>query len=319
MLAPSIVEVIGRTPVIELEPPTRGLGGRIVAKLDYLNPGFSKKDRIAREDRRRGRPRWVSSGWARPSSSRPAGTLGPGRAIVCAIRGHPFVVVDVPWGNSREAMLHDAGARRRGGPGPPGRRNAVGAGDRRGCGAPGGSRAGRDTHAGSGTCSGPTSSSAARAGLAIERAPTPARSCGPRPRADRRLLRLRRYRRHLRRGRPPRLKALRSSIRLLRNVVEPEGAGGALPARPVTDVHHRIQGGGYANAGGSSSCATCPSTATCASATRARSLSPGGSRARRRFLPRLLVGSCSSLCGARAAGRAACRRHGRGRAGRTPA
>ena len=48
-LAPSIVEVIGRTPVIELVRITRGKPGRIVAKLDYLNPGFSKKDRIARQ------------------------------------------------------------------------------------------------------------------------------------------------------------------------------------------------------------------------------------------------------------------------------
>jgi cysteine synthase A len=48
-LAPSIVEVIGRTPVIELVRIARGKPGRIVAKLDYLNPGFSKKDRIARQ------------------------------------------------------------------------------------------------------------------------------------------------------------------------------------------------------------------------------------------------------------------------------
>ena len=48
-VAPSIVETIGATPSIELARLTRGLPGRIVAKLDYLNPGFSRKDRIARE------------------------------------------------------------------------------------------------------------------------------------------------------------------------------------------------------------------------------------------------------------------------------
>ena len=31
---------------------TRDLDGRILAKLEYLNPGFSKKDRIARADHR---------------------------------------------------------------------------------------------------------------------------------------------------------------------------------------------------------------------------------------------------------------------------
>src|SRR5262249_6625262 len=45
----SVVEAIGRTPAVELARLTRGLSGRVVAKLEYLNPGLSKKDRIARE------------------------------------------------------------------------------------------------------------------------------------------------------------------------------------------------------------------------------------------------------------------------------
>ena len=44
----STIDVIGDTPLIELSRLTRGLEGRIFAKLEYLNPGFSKKDRIAR-------------------------------------------------------------------------------------------------------------------------------------------------------------------------------------------------------------------------------------------------------------------------------
>ncbi|MFC3119176.1 pyridoxal-phosphate dependent enzyme [Jhaorihella thermophila] len=49
MAAGSIVEVIGRTPAVWLDRmvAARGLEGRILAKLDYLNPGFSKKDRVA--------------------------------------------------------------------------------------------------------------------------------------------------------------------------------------------------------------------------------------------------------------------------------
>lgn len=35
------------TPLVELSLITRDFGGRILAKLDYLNPGGSKKDRIA--------------------------------------------------------------------------------------------------------------------------------------------------------------------------------------------------------------------------------------------------------------------------------
>ena len=46
----SIIDVIGNTPSVWLDRLTkkRGLEGRIIAKLDYLNPGFSKKDRAAK-------------------------------------------------------------------------------------------------------------------------------------------------------------------------------------------------------------------------------------------------------------------------------
>ena len=43
----SVLSAIGDTPLVELERITRGLDGRILAKLEYLNPGGSKKDRIA--------------------------------------------------------------------------------------------------------------------------------------------------------------------------------------------------------------------------------------------------------------------------------
>ena len=44
---PSAVDAIGDTPLVELGRITRGMDGRIPAKLEYLNPGFSNKDRIA--------------------------------------------------------------------------------------------------------------------------------------------------------------------------------------------------------------------------------------------------------------------------------
>ena len=46
---PSVVDAIGATPAVALSRIATGLEGRILAKLDYLNPGFSKKDRIARQ------------------------------------------------------------------------------------------------------------------------------------------------------------------------------------------------------------------------------------------------------------------------------
>jgi cysteine synthase A len=106
----SVVEAIGRTPVVELARLTRGLPGRVVAKLDYLNPGLSKKDRIAREivdDA-------TAIGELRPGQpvvELTSGNTGTGLAIVCAVRGHPFVAV-MSEGNSRERarMMRALGA-----------------------------------------------------------------------------------------------------------------------------------------------------------------------------------------------------------------
>ena len=109
-VAASVVEIIGHTPAVELSRLTRGIDGRIVAKLDYLNPGFSKKDRIARqivEDA-------IESGELRPGQTvveLTSGNTGTGLAIVCAVRGHPFVAV-MSEGNSRERarMMRALGA-----------------------------------------------------------------------------------------------------------------------------------------------------------------------------------------------------------------
>jgi cysteine synthase A len=106
----SVVEAIGGTPVVELSRLTRGLEGRIIAKLDYLNPGLSKKDRIARaivdEALRTGQLRAGQTVVELTS-----GNTGTGLAIVCAVRGHPFVAV-MSEGNSEERarMMRALGA-----------------------------------------------------------------------------------------------------------------------------------------------------------------------------------------------------------------
>ncbi|HXJ96543.1 MAG TPA: cysteine synthase family protein [Terriglobia bacterium] len=99
-MLPSVVEAIGTTPLIELSRLTRNLDGRILAKLDYLNPGYSKKDRVARQiidDAE-------ANGSLRPGQTvveLTSGNMGTGLAIVCAIRGYPFVAV-MSRGNSAE-------------------------------------------------------------------------------------------------------------------------------------------------------------------------------------------------------------------------
>src|ERR1039458_5655480 len=107
---PSAVETIGKTPLIELSRLTRGLGGRLLAKLEYLNPGLSKKDRIARqivEDAE-------ADGSLRPGQTvveLTSGNTGTGLAIVCAVTQHPFVAV-MSKGNSpeRAQMMRSLGA-----------------------------------------------------------------------------------------------------------------------------------------------------------------------------------------------------------------
>ncbi|GAU03121.1 pyridoxal-phosphate dependent enzyme family protein [Burkholderia stabilis] len=48
-MSDSIIDAIGATPLVHLDRLTKahGIEGTILAKLDYLNPRFSKKDRSA--------------------------------------------------------------------------------------------------------------------------------------------------------------------------------------------------------------------------------------------------------------------------------
>ena len=45
----SIEELVGGTPLLALERYGAGLPAQILAKLEFLNPAGSAKDRIARE------------------------------------------------------------------------------------------------------------------------------------------------------------------------------------------------------------------------------------------------------------------------------
>jgi len=111
-LVTSIVDVIGNTPMVELQRIAKrnGLSGRLLAKLDYLNPGFSKKDRIAREMMLEAR----QGGRLRPGQTvieLTSGNTGTGLALVCRALGHPFVAV-MSKGNTRERarMMQALGA-----------------------------------------------------------------------------------------------------------------------------------------------------------------------------------------------------------------
>jgi cysteine synthase A len=107
----SLTEAIGNTPLVELSRITTGMNGRILMKLEYLNPGFSKKDRAAL----RIIDEAEKSGALQPGQpvlELTSGNMGTGLAIVCAIRGYPFTAV-MSKGNSpeRARMMRALGAR----------------------------------------------------------------------------------------------------------------------------------------------------------------------------------------------------------------
>ncbi|MGE5602875.1 MAG: PLP-dependent cysteine synthase family protein [Nitrososphaerales archaeon] len=106
----SVVDVIGQTPVVEVSRMTAGLDGRLLAKLEYLNPGFSKKDRIARQIIEEAE----AEGRLEPGDTvveLTSGNTGTGLAIVCGVKGYHFVAV-MSKGNSSERarMMRALGA-----------------------------------------------------------------------------------------------------------------------------------------------------------------------------------------------------------------
>jgi cysteine synthase A len=101
-ISSSAIDVIGGTPLVDLSRLAHGLGGRLLGKLEYLNPGGSKKDRVARqiiEDAE------MDGTLQRGQSvvELTSGNTGTGLSIVCAVKGYPFIAV-MSKGNSRERM-----------------------------------------------------------------------------------------------------------------------------------------------------------------------------------------------------------------------
>ena len=112
MILPSVVEAIGETPLVDLTRLVDRLDidGRILAKLDNLLPGYSKKDRAARAIIEAAK----ADGRLRPGQTvveLTSGNMGTGLAIVCAVHGHPFIAV-MSVGNSVERawMMRALGA-----------------------------------------------------------------------------------------------------------------------------------------------------------------------------------------------------------------
>lgn len=111
MIHEDAASLIGNTPVVELSRITQGLRGAIYAKIEFFNPGASKKDRIALrmiDDALAGGRLKAGQTVLEVTS----GNTGTGLAIVCAVRGLKFVAV-MSAGNSveRRRMIEALGAR----------------------------------------------------------------------------------------------------------------------------------------------------------------------------------------------------------------
>ena len=107
---PTILELVGTTPIVRLDKLSPPGGAQILAKLEYLNPGGSVKDRI-------GLPMIEAA--EREGKLRPGGTIveptsgntGVGLAIAAAIKGYRCIFV-MPDKMSQEkiALLRAYGA-----------------------------------------------------------------------------------------------------------------------------------------------------------------------------------------------------------------
>jgi len=107
---PTIVELVGNTPIVRLQKIRPGSGASILAKLEYLNPGGSVKDRIGLA---------MIEAAEREGKLRPGGTIveptsgntGVGLAIGAAIKGYKCIFV-MPDKMSQEkiSMLRAYGA-----------------------------------------------------------------------------------------------------------------------------------------------------------------------------------------------------------------
>ena len=108
--APSVLDLIGHTPLVKLNHVTDGIAATVLVKLEYLNPGGSIKDRIAVkmiEEAERTGQLLPGGTIVEPTS----GNTGVGLALVAQQKGYRciFVVPD-KVGEDKRAVLQAYGA-----------------------------------------------------------------------------------------------------------------------------------------------------------------------------------------------------------------
>jgi len=106
----NILEVIGNTPLVKLNNITKGIKATILAKLEFLNPGGSVKDRIGIamiEDAER-------RGLLKPGGTiiePTSGNTGVGLALVASIKGYKMIfTMPDKMSQEKEMLLRAFGA-----------------------------------------------------------------------------------------------------------------------------------------------------------------------------------------------------------------
>ena len=104
--ADSVIDLIGNTPLVRLNRITEGVSATVLAKVEYLNPGGSAKDRIATR---------IIDAAERDGLLKPGGTIveptsgntGVGLALVSAMRRpvRPDNSPDRPGGTSTSGLF----------------------------------------------------------------------------------------------------------------------------------------------------------------------------------------------------------------------
>jgi cystathionine beta-synthase len=108
--AQSVADLVGDTPLVQLNRVTEGIAATVLAKVEYFNPGSSAKDRIARA---------IIDAAERDGLLRPGGTIveptsgntGVGLALVAIERGYRMIfVVPDKFAGEKVAVLKAYGA-----------------------------------------------------------------------------------------------------------------------------------------------------------------------------------------------------------------
>lgn len=102
-IASNITDLIGHTPLVQLNRLGKDLPGKLVAKLEFFNPGSSVKDRIAvnmLDAAEQAGKINADTIIVEPTS----GNTGIGLAMVCAARGYKLIIT-MPDTMSKERRM----------------------------------------------------------------------------------------------------------------------------------------------------------------------------------------------------------------------